>query len=967
MNGVGVKTVFFLLLLGLFPMSGRAAFQDRYLMRTLDAEQGLPCNYVDDVLVDSAGFLWIATSGGGLCRYDGYELLPFNSSTDPSLSSNFVRNLVEDRFHRLWVASEGGLQVFDLYTLEKLDLGVDLPSHGSLCSCVVTDAGGTVWTKFGDTLYRIGFDETGVPGSILSFTHPGMDEVNHVLEDVAGDGSVWTRLGRAFYRIGVSASGESLEAVRVLPTLELEDEHTYVSDYLLFESSLWIATENGLYRVQRGTGEWRRYGHSPSDSRSLTQNFVSSLAVTQDGLILASTLHGLNVYNSVTDSFERVGEAIINGIKTMDDRLMVATENKGLLFFEPKSLNISNVTHISGDPSSLAEGAVNAIWQEPDGRLWVGSVEGGLSVLEAGGTSFYHLTREKGGLAHNSVSAIRPGPDHQMYVGTWGSGIDVVSAGPRPRVVSHLPALGTLTDYIGVLEYDTLHDLLWIGSNRGIFLYDPSARRIVEALDDPVSGCIGSCIDGNHQLWIGCLEGLYVFDLEHPSDNGRFPFVHYRYKLDQPESRSEEKICCILESSPDEIYLGSNGGGLYRARRQPDGSYRFTNYSTRQGLSSDRVRGLCKDGQGRIWVSTEYGLNLLNPQTGVITSFLQRDGLRSVQFHWNNACSGEDGYLYFGHAEGYSVVHPADMPSAPPVSGNLRFTKVVLGERPPLRSPFLKEVQLHEKDRTALFQFAVLMPDAAAYVRYEYQLEGYDAAPRSLPPGRREVGYSSLKPGRYTFRVTAYNRFGRQEGSLQLTVRVLPFFYHTWWFALLSFILAVALTILLIRFRTRTLQRRQAELEQTVAERTREISAQKKLVEKKAEELRHQNDVLLHQNEELASRKMLSVRQDDPFKEKVLGILRNLYRNPDLDVNVLCQAMGMSKTLLNTRLQEAFGQSTGQLIRTYRLTLAREMLESGSGVTVAEVAYDVGFNDPKYFTRCFTKEFGIPPSAASKA
>ena len=108
------------------------------------------------------------------------------------------------------------------------------------------------------------------------------------------------------------------------------------------------------------------------------------------------------------------------------------------------------------------------------------------------------------------------------------------------------------------------------------------------------------------------------------------------------------------------------------------------------------------------------------------------------------------------------------------------------------------------------------------------------------------------------------------------------------------------------------------------------------------------------------------MEQEDPFKKKALDALRTLYKDPDLDVAAFCHAMGMSKTLLNTRLQEAFGQSVSQLIRTYRLTLAREMLESGTGLTVAEVAYETGFNDPKYFTRCFAKEFGVTPSSLGK-
>ena len=79
-----------------------------------------------------------------------------------------------------------------------------------------------------------------------------------------------------------------------------------------------------------------------------------------------------------------------------------------------------------------------------------------------------------------------------------------------------------------------------------------------------------------------------------------------------------------------------------------------------------------------------------------------------------------------------------------------------------------------------------------------------------------------------------------------------------------------------------------------------------------------------------------------------------------------CAAMGMSKTLLNNRIQETFGQSTAQFIRTYRLSVAREMLLNNRDsklLNISEIAYEVGFNDPKYFSRCFTKEFGVSPSS----
>lgn len=65
-------------------------------------------------------------------------------------------------------------------------------------------------------------------------------------------------------------------------------------------------------------------------------------------------------------------------------------------------------------------------------------------------------------------------------------------------------------------------------------------------------------------------------------------------------------------------------------------------------------------------------------------------------------------------------------------------------------------------------------------------------------------------------------------------------------------------------------------------------------------------------------------------------------------------------------MQSLTGQSAGQFIRNYRLNLARELLlknRVNRTMNISEIAYEVGFNDPKYFTRCFTKHFNVTPSS----
>ena len=89
-----------------------------------------------------------------------------------------------------------------------------------------------------------------------------------------------------------------------------------------------------------------------------------------------------------------------------------------------------------------------------------------------------------------------------------------------------------------------------------------------------------------------------------------------------------------------------------------------------------------------------------------------------------------------------------------------------------------------------------------------------------------------------------------------------------------------------------------------------------------------------------------------------------MYKDPELDVYALAEAMGMSRSLLNDKIQQALGQSIAQFIRTYRLNVAKEMICNGThkDMNISEIAYEVGFNDPKYFTRCFTQEFSATPS-----
>lgn len=105
-------------------------------------------------------------------------------------------------------------------------------------------------------------------------------------------------------------------------------------------------------------------------------------------------------------------------------------------------------------------------------------------------------------------------------------------------------------------------------------------------------------------------------------------------------------------------------------------------------------------------------------------------------------------------------------------------------------------------------------------------------------------------------------------------------------------------------------------------------------------------------------------RHAKPFMEKVIEVMEENYGNSEFGVQELSDAMGMNRSLLSKRLNSETGLPTSQFIRNYRLDIAKKLIvENVANRNITEIAYRVGFNDPKYFTRCFTKLYGTSPSA----
>jgi AraC-like DNA-binding protein len=96
------------------------------------------------------------------------------------------------------------------------------------------------------------------------------------------------------------------------------------------------------------------------------------------------------------------------------------------------------------------------------------------------------------------------------------------------------------------------------------------------------------------------------------------------------------------------------------------------------------------------------------------------------------------------------------------------------------------------------------------------------------------------------------------------------------------------------------------------------------------------------------------------LQEIVLYLEQNI-ENPQLSVEGLSKQFGMSRSTLYTKLLQITGQTPVEYIRSFRLGKATVLMEK-SNMTIAEIAYQVGFTTPNYFARSFKQKFGMLPS-----
>lgn len=962
----------------------QGSLPSRFNVSYLNMAAGMPNNFADDIFQDSYGFVWISTHGGGLVRYDGFNYMNFNlGSSGISLRSNSCRNVYEDHFKRLWIAFEEGPQVLDLKTMQpvippcenkKVEAQLN-KALKNLCTRMYCDAKGNLWMVSFNLLTRISFNEKGEVNRVLSISYP-YKAPDLGLCDVYRNGTVVMCNNGVVSEFSVQ---NNRLAAKNISSMFLPLDYRYAGAVISYHGKIWLGTNRGLYNSAK------QEFHASGTVHSLQHEVVTSLAITEDDKLLVGTLCGVDIIDDKTGTIEHwncssvnpLSSNFVNSLLAKDGQIWVGTETGGITKLAPRQLQLEFFKHDAANPASLSPNAVNAMYAAPDGTLWVGTVEGGLNALAPGSRNFTHYTMANSGLPHNSVSTLAADNRGNLWIGTWGTGIAVMNLQQPGRIIplvvdaKHQPFL----NFAGVLVYDPINDGMWLGTNDGLFFYDLKRQQLIEPFRGclNVHGCIGSLITRDGKLLMGCVQGMVEINLKSRiPGKGDFAVKYHQYKLDDPKSGVIDKILSFCLAKDGKIWLGSNGYGLYCYNYNKEGKTYVKSFTTNNGLANNTVKGIVEDNQGMLWIATDNGLSIFNPKTETFSNYSRKDGLLSSQFYFNGAIRDAKDKIYLGTDEGLMAVTGVN--HAVHNAARLRFTELLVDNQPVFAgSDYLdddisiaKRLCIHESDKSFTIFFSALNYGNDSQGVYLYRMKGYENDWVQLQPGQHSVRYSTLPAGSYQFEVKYIPSFDSdKEQVISVDIKVTPYFWKSWWFVSLMVIAFIAFLLYIYTSRLEKMREREVEeLYRPIEAALKDSDEPGKLQSRIQMILENQKRYQDSQKKSIEADRKQVAEKERPFMDIVMEVMEKNYDNSEFGVQELADEMRMNRSVLSKMLNAEAGQPTAQFIRNYRLDIAKKMItENVANRNITEIAYRVGFNDPKYFTRCFTKQYGESPSA----
>ena len=437
---------------------------------------------------------------------------------------------------------------------------------------------------------------------------------------------------------------------------------------------MWFGTWNGLDRYD---GYNFLTFKSENQQEGLSNNFIYSICEDKEGNIWAGTKNGLNKIDHKTNAVSTFNHDpnLTNSISgntinaLLCDRqgaVWIGTSNSGLDKIsydkDSKSYKFAHFRYDNSDQHSLPGNEINAILQDKDGFLWVGT-NSGLGRMDCSTGKFevfrYNSTLNNS-LSSNNILSIFEDQTGMLWVGTT-NGLNKFNAGvgdfvrylpdpDNPGSISHLTVKAISEDIDGHLLVGTLGGLDRFNPQNGSFYHFPVGQNNNFSLNNEFINALFADRQGN--MWIGTDKGGIS------KYNGRQKgFGYFSSNQSNSNSLSSNMINSVFDESPI-LWIGTAGGGLNRYSKTDKTFSHFRNSTHNpNSISSNFISAICKDQGGGIWVGTwGGGLNELKSSvgTGVFKHFTEA-GQGLVSDFISSIWSDPKGFLLIGTLTGLDL------------------------------------------------------------------------------------------------------------------------------------------------------------------------------------------------------------------------------------------------------------------------------------------------------------------------
>ncbi|MDR3118940.1 MAG: response regulator [Mediterranea sp.] len=504
--------------------------------------------------------------------------------------------------------------------------------------------------------------------------------------------------------------------------------------------------------------------------------------------------------------------------------LWMGTHSKGLekVTFRPVQFHLT--TPHPEERESLRN-EVRSLLEDNEGNTWAGLKSGELRVYDKQGQYAGYLT-EAGTVAKSGrpVKGVAyhlfQDRNNVLWIATKGNGIiRVEKQAGRPnrytltRYTHRADDIYSLSNDNVYCVYEDGKGRLWIATFAGGLNYmdkDANGRAIFinhrnRLKDYPIDNCYKVRFvtsDRKGHIWVGTTTGAICFDeaFAEPED---IIFHHYARVPSEPNSLSNNDVHWIINTSRDELFLATFGGGLNKlVSMDGNGRAAFKSYSLHDGLSSDILLSICEDEKENLWMSTEHGISKFIPATNQFENYDDKSITFRLRFNEAACTVTARGDILFGASNGILRFHPdaIDKSSyAPPILFSQLYAAnqaVIPGKDPRLKNSIdntQKLILKHDENMLSIHYAALDYADPGN-IRYTCMLEGIDKQ-WTRPDKLRSATYTHLPQGKYTFSVRSTNSDGVWVNNTRsLNIEVLPAFRET----TLARTLYAALIVLLI-------------------------------------------------------------------------------------------------------------------------------------------------------------------------